>query len=865
MTYLGQPESENDTQGLHDVRGQSPEELHGLRVLVESWLAKARESIWRFSKTDGVYAGTFLRDSSDKDSQHLRSTTTARCYMALVYAERQIGSSKEDDSAEDWRKELTKCLGNINFEFKNGTIVEHDDTRKNDSSQGKEELNNFEIAHHMDFFFAIQNFGKQGVDVFRTTSEETDNSAKTSLSKLFSNKSARSKFERILINRIGVVTKASQSDDSKDAQPDHNKDGEVFFDSGDDDSRHFFVTLHTLRALSISGYNLREDESVQKIVENAKKFCIEQCFFCHRGLRHHQDPARLVFAGVIYCLFAENADREVLTAIVDAIAEIQQGSGKWPTTRPMIRKSKPWYIASPELALSLTWLYFQPNLPDEARKKLLGVYEKHFREWLIPTYRSISEDGKPYSGWYDDSAAGSEKVVGWVTAIVCHFLANYSAIVNDHINRRVIESLGIQNEARRYLIDETTANKNTRWKTFTETGNPWPDLPTICEQEKPILCEELEKRISWEWSDPRDDAELAKRLAKNVLAPILVSSGQWPGEKAAGILDGPPGTRKTSLVKVLSKILEWPYVPVPASAIFGDGFDNMEIRSTIVFRRLNYLTQCVVFFDEFEEFVRDRTIEAESTSSPSSRTIAAFTTSAMLPRFQDLRDQGRSLIFLATNDVEKIDDAIKRAGRFDFIEKIDYPTVSRFCGENGYFFNPGRINLENWGVTYGAKSKGIDDPKAITKIGSVCEAVNAALRTDDVKKLLIKVQKVLSDRNSSTEAKYIPKKKDTKCENEFCDSEIEKLIKEDMKDCRIMFDVVEAAATEASKAIPSGEVDNSGSDDARKENTTPCVQRVKEGLEKQLNSIPGAQQAKVELEKQLEAIRKNKGSAGELE
>ncbi|PPE78619.1 hypothetical protein C3941_17780 [Kaistia algarum] len=151
-------------------------------------------------------------------------------------------------------------------------------------------------------------------------------------------------------------------------------------------------------------------------------------------------------------------------------------------------------------------------------------------------------------------------------------------------------------------------------------------------------------------------------------------------------------------------------VAVPASSIFKEGFDRMEARANHVFGLPNHLRGCVIFFDEFEEFFlsrgKDDTPPAAATPGPEeaggrhedperrrwrrprwlglrasesnkSRTTAAFTTSAMLPRLQDLHDKNRCLIFLATNHEKKIDSAIKRAGRFDFTITVEHPTCER--------------------------------------------------------------------------------------------------------------------------------------------------------------------------------------------
>lgn len=181
-------------------------------------------------------------------------------------------------------------------------------------------------------------------------------------------------------------------------------------------------------------------------------------------------------------------------------------------------------------------------------------------------------------------------------------------------------------------------------------------------------------------------------------------NGRPDKASCAGILPGVPGTGKTTLVRTLAEVIEWPLVMVPASVIFEKGFDMMEARASEVFRRLNYLSGCVIFFDEFEEFFRDRRnlekptpkgrrrAPGEGPDSPiHDRTIAAFTTSAMLPRLQDLHDEARCLIFLATNHLGKIDPAIRRLGRFDFMEWINHPTLKRI---SDYLKHRTKITLE---------------------------------------------------------------------------------------------------------------------------------------------------------------------------
>ena len=248
-----------------------------------------------------------------------------------------------------------------------------------------------------------------------------------------------------------------------------------------------------------------------RIVEGARAFAVEQCFFYQRGATHRQDALRLAFACSIYAIYGEHVDQKLCLAIVEALHQAQQENGSWPATHPILRENdRPWHIASHEVALCLTWLYFQPKLPDAARPLLVSMMRRYLLDAVAPTFFRAPTNIQPedsntklFDGWQDDHTVGTETTVGWATAIVCHFLANFSQVLDDWINRRIIEDLNLELATEGYLIDDVVGKPAERWqrgfgkptpreveirgeaageqskrvKLDRKTGEVWPDLP----------------------------------------------------------------------------------------------------------------------------------------------------------------------------------------------------------------------------------------------------------------------------------------------------------------------------------------------------------------------------------------------------
>ena len=842
------------SHGMNFVSEDSLEDLVELRTTVRDWVNTAKESVLSFHRE---YDDAFWEDTdqfscaanrlTSGDGTKLNPTITARAYMALTYADCCLAKNGDDKSPK-WINQFRDFLYRKPFKLASSDITDDAVSTEDDDTESKEmkangsdtkiirqqppkgvsdpkkvrnyELNNFETAHLADYLFVADY-------VRRFYAEEF--SADANLIR-----GAGTDWKGPLTEILAAKLQDELSDKI-------DTDGQLNLERDRGESRHYFVTLHTLRALAIlngeskialDSEGLRPANDIfSSLTDIIRQFCVEQCFNTHRNIRHKQDPFRLAFAAVIYCLYAPHLDKELAVAMIEALAATQQDNGIWPATHPIIRGAgkRPWHISSHEISLCLTWLYFQPRIPDRGRVLLLEMMEKYFTHWVIPAYVRLTKRAKPaappketapsagtqsegtdpegelsktFSGWYDDHTSGTDRIVSWATAIVCHFLANYHSVLDNHINRRVIESLNLEDPSEHYLIEETAHDKAPKWsRSTTILGIPpdnekpvatWVDLPPFAWSDRKEI-DQLSDKIQWHWTDPYEGGNLSKKLALRVLSPTLKTPSSRPDKKfCAGLFPGPPGTRKTTLVKTLANLLDWPLVMVPASVIFDKGFDMMETRATEVFRCLNYLTNCVIFFDEFEEFFRDRQpspipVEVEDIQNNAAkdrddlesgeqkdvaehfqvavsrypilesipdRTIAAFTTSSMLPRLQELHDEARCLIFLATNHLDKIDEAIIRPGRFDFQAKINHSRLDRFIPskktEKSYLIRPTKRTLENLKFEIDENKRDVID---IARFKALRTAVMRALEDERVKDALTDLNK---KKNKRDNARQVP-------------------------------------------------------------------------------------------------------------
>jgi len=136
------------------------------------------------------------------------------------------------------------------------------------------------------------------------------------------------------------------------------------------------------------------------------------------------------------------------------------------------------------------------------------------------------------------------------------------------------------------------------------------------------------------------------------------------------MLHGPPGTGKTMLAKAISNEMNCYFLEIPMTRIISKWVGEAEKTLEAMLKRCNDIyrekgIKVLVFVDEAEQMFRKR---GESTHGVIDRCVNVW------QMYMDGMADGEGLIYVAaTNKIDLVDDAIKRAGRFDYILEIPKP------------------------------------------------------------------------------------------------------------------------------------------------------------------------------------------------
>ncbi len=313
----------------------------------------------------------------------------------------------------------------------------------------------------------------------------------------------------------------------------------------------------------------------------------------------------------------------------------QLDDGTWPRSQPLFHYPKVGNAYCYEFEL-LTQLLSGDTLRMMLLPYLTNLSRAAYA--LDSTAYRLPNGGRGWSSGHHPQLEGPES---WSTASVFHFLYNLDRIVAEAIRRAVFTSL-----------DEVYSDVAKAKSDANAFAPGFLDCPLFYKGQI---------------------GSLKKTIYQQFVAPIAAEANAVADGRSmatttpmSAIIFGPPGTSKTEITKQISEFLGWPRLTVDPSYFVRDGVDKIQGRAHELFRMLASSESIVVFLDEFDEMVRDRSDEREL--------LSRFLTTAMLPKLATLNKSRRLVFIVATNHIASFDIAIKRMGRFDLIIQIMPPT-----------------------------------------------------------------------------------------------------------------------------------------------------------------------------------------------
>jgi transitional endoplasmic reticulum ATPase len=129
------------------------------------------------------------------------------------------------------------------------------------------------------------------------------------------------------------------------------------------------------------------------------------------------------------------------------------------------------------------------------------------------------------------------------------------------------------------------------------------------------------------------------------------------------LLHGLPGNGKTTIAEALAGSLKLPFMYITFGSVGSSWVNQTTEQMVEVFRDAEKQAPCVLFLDEIDSLLRDR-------SGPQGESESAKIVNVLLTEMVNIRGKG-VLLMAATNHLDQLDTAGVREGRFDF--KVEVP------------------------------------------------------------------------------------------------------------------------------------------------------------------------------------------------
>ena len=133
------------------------------------------------------------------------------------------------------------------------------------------------------------------------------------------------------------------------------------------------------------------------------------------------------------------------------------------------------------------------------------------------------------------------------------------------------------------------------------------------------------------------------------------------------LLTGAPGTGKTLLVRAFAGASGIQFISIDAATLNSRWLGEAEKGLRQIFKRAKQISPCILFFDELDALAP---IRMNTDRLGTDRLV-----SQLLLEMDNMMDTSSVIVIAATNRPDKVDPALLRAGRFDFMIELPLPDV----------------------------------------------------------------------------------------------------------------------------------------------------------------------------------------------
>jgi transitional endoplasmic reticulum ATPase len=136
------------------------------------------------------------------------------------------------------------------------------------------------------------------------------------------------------------------------------------------------------------------------------------------------------------------------------------------------------------------------------------------------------------------------------------------------------------------------------------------------------------------------------------------------------LLTGPAGTGKTAMVRALSGEKQIPLIAIDGPQLYSKWLGDSERALREVFKKARRAAPCILFFDTIDALAPKAASEQLTTD------VYQRILSQLLREIDNLRDVKGVILLAATDRVERVEPALLRSGRFDYILPFSLPDAA---------------------------------------------------------------------------------------------------------------------------------------------------------------------------------------------